>query len=149
MFVIVTPLSSSNSDNTDTLLNQLIQFYSNNATNLYHLKLRAVRHFSPQQRDNCDVTSPYVQKSNWNFANLVDSYHVLAETVKVWIPGLPPDGRKNLAWRLFLCLSRQSLSFPCSWLEMVHFRAMVFSEREHVHVRCMLSPVCRLSVVCL
>jgi len=31
------------SDNTDIFLNQLIQFYSNNATDLRHLTIRTVR----------------------------------------------------------------------------------------------------------
>jgi len=48
----------------DTLLNQLIQLYSNNATNLYHL----ASHSTPcctQHRDHivttdyCDVFSPF------------------------------------------------------------------------------------------
>jgi len=38
MFVILTSVDVSflNSDSTDIFLNQLIQFYSNNATNLHH-----------------------------------------------------------------------------------------------------------------
>jgi len=46
-------------------LNQLIQFYSNNATNFDHLT-STVRRVATQHRDRnvitdyCDVTSPYV-----------------------------------------------------------------------------------------
>jgi len=42
MFVIVTVLSYKDSDNTDVCLNQLIQFYSNNATNAHHFTQYAV-----------------------------------------------------------------------------------------------------------
>jgi len=37
MFVILTSLSQKDADNTVILLNQLIQFYLNNATNLHRL----------------------------------------------------------------------------------------------------------------
>ena len=46
--------------------NQLVQFYSNNATNLYHLTSHGIRRVVPQHRDRivttdyCDVTSSYV-----------------------------------------------------------------------------------------
>jgi len=52
-------------DNTDIFLNQLIHFYSNNATNLRRLTY-TVRRVAPQHihrvvaADYCDVTSPYV-----------------------------------------------------------------------------------------
>jgi len=61
MLVIVT---SSLCDDTD-ILNQLIQFYSNNATDLHHVTSHK-RRVAPQHRDRnvttdyCDVTSPYV-----------------------------------------------------------------------------------------
>ena len=66
MFVIVTSLSQQD-DNTDILLNQLIQFYSNNATNL-HLTShsRPILRVVPEHGDRimttnyCDVTSPDV-----------------------------------------------------------------------------------------
>jgi len=37
----VTSLSQQDSDNTHIFLNQLIQFYSNNATNLHHLTIHS------------------------------------------------------------------------------------------------------------
>jgi len=46
--------------------NQLVQFYSNNATNIYHLTSHGIRRVVPQHRDRivttdyCDVTSSYV-----------------------------------------------------------------------------------------
>jgi len=53
-------------DNTDMFLNQLDQFYSNNATNLHHLTSHSrLRRVAPQHGDRnmttdyCDVTSPY------------------------------------------------------------------------------------------
>ena len=60
---IVTPLSSDESDNTDIFLNQLIQFYSNNARNLQHstnFTQYAVLPHNIETTDYCDVTSPYV-----------------------------------------------------------------------------------------
>ena len=52
-----------NNDNTDIFLNQLTQFYSNNATNFHHL----TSHSTPccpitwrSYSDYCDVTSPYL-----------------------------------------------------------------------------------------
>ena len=41
MFVIVTSLSYCHSDSMVIFLNQLIQFYSNNATNFHHLTLQS------------------------------------------------------------------------------------------------------------
>ena len=61
-------LLSYDSDNTDMFLNELIQFYSNNATNLHHFtshSTRTVRHVAHNSDRTvttgyCDVTSPYV-----------------------------------------------------------------------------------------
>jgi len=69
MFLIRTSLSWYGSANTDISLNQLIQFYSNNATNLHHLTTHgttALPHkmaivLRPQI---CDVISPYVRWDN-------------------------------------------------------------------------------------
>jgi len=50
----------------DIFSNQLILFYSNNATNLHHLTPHSMPH-CPQHRDHdittdyCDITSPYVR----------------------------------------------------------------------------------------
>ena len=51
--VIVTSLPCSDSNNTDTFLDQLIQFCSHNATNLHHLTLHGIRRvaqLAPQHR---------------------------------------------------------------------------------------------------
>jgi len=53
-------------DNTDIFLNQLIELYSSNATNLHHITSHSTRCVAPQHRDRivntdyCDVTSSYV-----------------------------------------------------------------------------------------
>jgi len=56
---------NDNSDNMDIFSNRLIQFYSNNATNLYHLTSHSICRVTPQNRYHnvtvyyCDVTSCY------------------------------------------------------------------------------------------
>jgi len=60
-YAILTP-----SDSTDIFLNQLIQFYSNHATDLHHLTPHSICRVALQHRDHIvatyysDVTSPYV-----------------------------------------------------------------------------------------
>ena len=50
-----------NRANTDIFLNQLIQFYSNNATNLYQLSTHSTTVMAIVLRPQiCDVISPYV-----------------------------------------------------------------------------------------
>ena len=73
MFVIATSLSQQDSDrpNTDIFLNELIQFYANNATDLHHLTSHSTSCCPTTQRgdrtlttDYCDVTSrPYVYRT--------------------------------------------------------------------------------------
>jgi len=54
-----------NSDSTDIVLNQLIQFYSNNATNLHHLTTHSTNVLTykmaiAMQPQICDLTSHYL-----------------------------------------------------------------------------------------
>jgi len=69
MFVVLTSvryksLSQWDSDSMDIFLNQLIQFYSNNETNLHHLTTHGMTCWPTKWRSHCDhrsdVTSPYV-----------------------------------------------------------------------------------------
>jgi len=50
----------------DIFLNQVIQFYSNNATNLHHLITHCTACYPTKWRSycdhRCDVTSPYVYR---------------------------------------------------------------------------------------
>ena len=63
MFAIVTSSSYYDSDNTDIFLNQLIQFSSNNATNLHHLTSHSIFAVLPHNKDRI-VTTDYCNVSS-------------------------------------------------------------------------------------
>ena len=54
MFVILTSLSQWDSDSTNIFLNQLIQFYSNNAINLHQLTTHSTTCSPTKWRSHCD-----------------------------------------------------------------------------------------------
>jgi len=65
----VTSLSEQDRDSTDILLNQLMQFYSNNATNLHHLH-HTVRAVAPKHRDRTVITDYPISYRSFRFSSL-------------------------------------------------------------------------------
>ena len=83
MFVILTSVDvtfSIRSRYTDIFLNQLIQFYSNNATNLHHLTTHSTTCWPTKWRSHCDhryMTSLHPMYT-YGDSDVITSYHIYA-----------------------------------------------------------------------